>query len=286
MSGNQKGGDWGPTRDPKRNPQITREVEADARREKEYLKRLEAFKERRRQRLPGMEKSINEAIPGLLTSWQQQVDNAITDAPTPMEDESRKYFWIALAGNLLWASTVFLNPAAAGEMVLIKMMSGVGATIGSGAWQQVDNDSGPPQDPKLIIRQQVAKARGSLEEYFQKKRHDWAAGFSRLQDWDAPDAAALDAFNQYLWEQMFPWIKYDNDRFDNIRLEALEKVKATLADFNRQWREFQRANVWAGRAEQRRHGIVFRPRLLITFGGTVISGGAADRISGIDTKFH
>lgn len=288
MSGNSKSADWAPTRDPKRNAQIAREAEAAARREHDYLKRLEEFKERRRQRLPGMEKSINEAIPGLLNSWQQQVDNAITDAPVPMDDESRKYFWIALAGNLLWASTVFLNPAAAGEMLLIKMMSGVGATIGSGAWQQIDadNDSGPTKDPKLIIRQQVAKARGSLEDYFQKKRHDWALGFSRLQDWDQPDGAALDAFNQYMWEQVFPWIKYDNDRFDNIRLEALEKVKATLADFNRQWREFQRANVWAGKAEQRRHGIVFRPRLLITFGTTVISGGAVDRSDGIYPKFY
>lgn len=296
MGGDPRRGDWGPTRDPKRNAQIRRqttetEIEADYRREQDYLKHLEAFRERRRQQVPGMEKSINEAIPMLLGAWQQQVDNAITDAQFPGEDESQKYFWIALAGNLLWAATVFLNPAAAGEMTLIRWMSGVGATIGSGAWERTSKDphttSPPPHDPKLIVRQQVAKARGKLEEQFQKKRREWALGFTKLQDWGQPDDAALDLFNRYIWTQMFPWIKYDSDRFDHIRLEALEKVKGTLADYNRQWQQFKRSTVWAGKAEQKRHGVEFRPILLITFGGTVISGRAADLPqSKVDTKFH
>jgi hypothetical protein len=48
-----------------------------------------------------------------------------------MEEESKFYFLVALGGNLLWAATCFLDPAAPGQVVLIKLMSGLGAAIGS-----------------------------------------------------------------------------------------------------------------------------------------------------------
>jgi hypothetical protein len=44
-------GDWAPTRDPKRNAEITREVKKEAANEAAYLKHLQAFRERRAQNL-------------------------------------------------------------------------------------------------------------------------------------------------------------------------------------------------------------------------------------------
>ncbi|MFK4530164.1 hypothetical protein ABIF90_008145 [Bradyrhizobium japonicum] len=274
MGGDPKRGDRGSTRDPKRNAQIGRQAAGTP----DFGEYLEAASD--------MEKSIDGKIESLLNAWQTQVDSAITDAPNPLDDESRKYFWIALAGNLLWASTVFLNPAVAGELTLIRVMSGVGAAIGSGAYERTSKEHSsdnapPPHDPKYLMREQVAKARGTLEEHFKTKRHEFAWGFPELKDW--PKSSALDALDRYMWKQMFPWIRYDTDRFNNIRLEALEKVKGTLADYNRQWQQYKQATVWAGKAELKRRNVEFRPILLISFGGKVLSGRAADRL---DTKFH
>jgi hypothetical protein len=108
-------GDWGPTQDPRRNAEIAREVDKQAAIEAAYLKHLQAFRERRAQQLPGIEKYINQQIPILLDAWQQQVDNAITDATYAVAPESEVFWWIALGGNLLWAAASLLDPAVAAE---------------------------------------------------------------------------------------------------------------------------------------------------------------------------
>jgi hypothetical protein len=70
-------GDWAPTRDPKRNAEITREVKKEAAYEAAYLEHLQAFRERRAQNLPG------------------------TDAENiPVAPESKILRWIALGGGL------------------------------------------------------------------------------------------------------------------------------------------------------------------------------------------
>ena len=199
------------------------------------------------------------------------MDSAVTDLPYPAETENQVYWYIALAGNLLWAGTCFLNPAVAGEATLIKVMSFAGATYGSGTLQRADGTIVPPAptDPngaREHLRKQVAKARGQLETYFQKQRFDWAAGFSKLQDWNNADGTVIDLFNVYVWEKMFPWIPYNDDRFNKIRSEALRVVRAAMADYNRQWQQFKRATVWSGKAELKKHNIVFHPEIRIFFG--------------------
>jgi hypothetical protein len=87
----------------------------------------------------------------------------------------------------------------------------------------------------------------------------------------------LDLFNGYMWEQMFPWIKYDGDRFDAIRLEALKVMKNTLADYNKQWEEFRQHAAWYGGAQRKKHNIKFRPVLHIRFGDTAL-GQQADLV--------
>jgi hypothetical protein len=269
--GNPKG-DWAPTRDPKRNAQIARDAEKQAAIEAAYLKHLQAFRERRAHNLPGILTYINQQIPILVGAWQQQVDNAITDADyVPVESESKLYWWIALGGNLLWAATCLVNPEAALAGVLIKGMSFAGAAIGSGGIQAM-GDLGPPEpknpeDAKAMLRKKVAKARGGLETYYQEKRQDWGSRFERLQDWDQPDDALLNQFNVYIWQQMFASIPYDNDRFDRIHETAVDAVKSAVADFNRQWTKFKRDNVWLGPKELKKRNVVFRPILRIQFDG-------------------
>jgi hypothetical protein len=269
--GGSKLPDWGPTRSPARNAEIHKEVEADARRAKAYEEHLEAFKQRRRAKLPFAAQDINLLIPSLLNSWQQQVDSAITDVPNPAEPESKVYWYVALAGNLIWAGTCFLNPAAAGEAVLIKILSFAGAAYGSGTLQQVSPGSSFPAPSDVngareMLRKQVAQARGKLETYFEGKRDEWATGVPRLQDWNTENAA-LDAFNKYVWEQMFPWIPYDNDRFDAIRVQAIAMVKEAYANYMRQWQQFVRDAAWYGEATRTKYGIVFKPVIQVSFGG-------------------
>jgi hypothetical protein len=259
--------DWGPTRDPRRNAQIRREVDKQAAIEAAYLKHLQAFRERRAQNLPGIAMYINQQIPILLGAWQQQVDNAITDAVYPIPHESQVFWWIALGGNLLWAATSLLDPAVAAEQALIILMSHVGGIAAAGAAKKAWGEPDSPEGAKEKIRQQIAKARGELDKYFQEKRREWGSRFERLQDWDQSDDILLDQFNAYIWKQMFPSIPYDADRFDRIRLMAVEAVQSAVADYTNQWIKFERFAAYYGEKERKRHNIGFRPVLRISFGG-------------------
>jgi len=286
--GNPKG-DWRPTRDPKRYAQIHREAEeATAKQaaiEAAYLKHLQAFRESRKEKLPAVEQYINQQIPILLGAWQQQVDSAITDESYAMEEESKLYWWIALGGNLVWAGTCFLNPAAAGEVVLIKILSFAGAAYGSGALEKASPPPDNPPTAKEAIRENIAVARGTLEEEFQKQSREWASGFIRLQDWGKDDPTILGEFNAYIWEKMFPTIPYDKLRFKAILNMAKEAVSSAVADYNRQWKQFRRDNVWAGKAEQKRRGVVFQPVIRVSFAGKPL-WDASNASSAGDLKFH
>jgi hypothetical protein len=158
--GNPKG-DWAPTRDPKRNAEITRQWQKQAANEAAYLKHLQAFRERRAHNLPGIEKYINQQIPILLGAWQEQVDNAITDAEYPVEPESKIFFWIALGGNLLWAATCLVNPAAG---LAIGVMSFAGAFIGSGGIQKVAGEPDSPPRPTAPRGPKPASGSGSRKQ--------------------------------------------------------------------------------------------------------------------------
>jgi len=130
--------------------------------------------------------------------------------------------------------------------------------------------SPPPNSPegaKTGLRQRVAKARGKLEKYFLEKGHEWGSGFESLQDWEQSDAIILNQFNAYIWKQMFPSIPYDDDRFDQIRLMAVDAVTSAVSDFNGQWAKFKRNAVWFGAKERKKQNIVFRPVLKVSFAG-------------------
>jgi hypothetical protein len=242
------------------------------------------------ERLKELEKYVNQQIQINLGAWQEQADNAITDARPPAEEESRVYFYVALAGNLVWAATCFLDPAVAAQAVLIKIMSVTGATVGSGTVQQVmGDDDTSPDDAKVLIRQMLAKKRGDLEEHFKDSRRDWAANLDGIARWEAAGdhpEQLLDLFDKYIWEAMFPTIPFNSDRFDSVRSTFLKVINNALADFNRQWQQFRQQAAWYGGAERKKHGIYFRPVLKIWWGNQLISGKAHEEDLRYSASFH
>jgi hypothetical protein len=235
-----------------------------------------ADKAARAERLLRLAELIDHQIQINLGSWQQQADNAISDAHPPQDEKSSAYFYFALAGNLLWAATCFLNPQVAIEAVFIKIMSVVGASYGSNTLQQFAGAAGSPDDPKPVIRGMVAKKRGELEKYFKGFSQEWAATLDGLASWEAPaldPEQLVDEFDQYIWEQMFPTVPFDTNRFDAIRTSFVAVIQTALVDFNVQWNQWIRTASNFGGAERKRLHIEFHPVLRIVWGGKVLSAG-------------
>jgi hypothetical protein len=238
----------------------------------------------RGRRIDVLEKYVNQQIQINLTAWQEQADSAITDAAYPVAEESRFFFYVALAGNLLWAATCFINPAVAGAGLAIKLMSVGGAAIGSGVVQQIIPEDAKPEDGKRLVRQYIAKKRGELEDLFKQNRRVWASTLDGIAGWSAAGdhpEKLIDEFDVYIWTQMFPQMSYTTDRFDNIRLQFLNTVESSLADFNRQWQKFRQDTAYFGGGEIKRRGIVFRPIVKIMWNGKQLT--AEDREFG---TFH
>jgi hypothetical protein len=70
-------------------------------------------------RVAALEARIHPLVIGYLGQWKEQMDTAITDGKLP-EEKGRFYWFMALAGNLLWAATCFipLGAAVSGTSVL------------------------------------------------------------------------------------------------------------------------------------------------------------------------
>src|SRR5262249_40314341 len=230
-----------------------------------------------------LEEYINQQIQINLGAWQQQADNAITDARSPADEESSFYFFVALAGNLVWAATCFI-PVAGEVTTLVKVMSIGGAVLGSGAVQQGakwarGRAPTTPDEAKLVVRKAPAEARGNLEQHLKSFRRKWAAELDGLAGWERsglhPDRI-VDMFDQYVWEAMYPKFPFGVDRFELIRSSLLQVMNDMLADFNRQWQQFKQHAAWYGDAERAKWNIYFRPVLKVYWEGVLVSGGAYD----------
>lgn len=83
-----------------------------------------------------------------LDTWYQNVRWGIEKASLDGPDEAMTWFLIALGGNLVWAATAFVNPAAA---IAIRAMSVGGAAIGSGTAQQLFSEKKPIDEFKQLV---------------------------------------------------------------------------------------------------------------------------------------
>ena len=76
-----------------------------------------------------------------LRAWYDNVHFGLDHADLSGDDDAKKWFVVALIGNLAWAATAFLNPALVGDAALSKVLSVAGATVGSGTLQQLHGKS-------------------------------------------------------------------------------------------------------------------------------------------------
>jgi hypothetical protein len=62
---------------------------------------------------PYWEAGVWQFVTDSMQGWQIAAHGAIDDAEVPQEKESIWYWVVSLAGNMLWAATVFFPPAGA-----------------------------------------------------------------------------------------------------------------------------------------------------------------------------
>lgn len=211
------------------------------------------WKAEEKRRLDGLERYVNHQIQINLTSWKHEVDSGINEAPYPAEEQSRGSWWIALAGNMLWAATCFIPVVGEGAAVaqaMIGLMSVTGAAFGSGLADQANpggSDSAfrTPEDGKVFVRNTAGRKRGELEAFFKKSRSDWARQLDGIRMWEAVSSSQepLDLYDKQIWTLMFPRIDYDDNRFNAIRNRCRAKVAQLLNGYNVQWRDYMRGQM-------------------------------------------
>lgn len=82
----------------------------------------------KQKRIAALEMYVNQQMQINLTSWKIEMGEAINLAAYPAQEESRIYWYIALAGNLLWAATCLLAPPAAAGAGVIAVAAEAAAT--------------------------------------------------------------------------------------------------------------------------------------------------------------
>jgi hypothetical protein len=233
----------------------------------------------RPQRVAELRRYANHQMQLNLGSWRNEIGDAIGTAALPIRPESRIFWYIALAGNLLWAATCFINPAAAGAAAsarylsqrrivyrdlakdakaigeaaektrteVIQLMSVSGAAIGSGSAEELakkfphrDLASLHPEDGKDYVRDVVGRRRAHLEDIYKQRLERWALELDGIAMWEAAasDQEPLGIYDQYIWEQMFPRVPYDENRYNTIRHEAQAIVEGALVDYDQQWQRW------------------------------------------------
>ena len=191
-----------------------------------------------------------------LNGWQIQAVSALMAAQQPPEDSSKVFWFIALGGNLLWAGTCLVNPAAAGG---ITIMSFAGAAIGSGSVEQIWKS--PPEEPadaKALASGWISQKRDQLEATFKAKRREWATDLAGLDGFGGTTEQILDMFQTYIWKNMFPRIAYDNHKYSAVHTSCVKNIETMLADFRTQWQKYVQRASWFGMAERKRRNIYFK----------------------------
>lgn len=77
-------------------------------------------------RVAALKHHVHGLVKTYLDEWKDQMDVALTDAK-PSDEKSRFYWYVALAGNLLWAATCFINLEAAVSVSAIRRALAAGA---------------------------------------------------------------------------------------------------------------------------------------------------------------
>ncbi len=222
---------------------------------------------------------VHQQIPINLGAWKTEINDAIGLAAPPAQPESRFPWYLALAGNLLWAATCLIAPPAAAGIAATEIAIGEAAErfmtrkeiakqLASDIVQEAAKNKDQvnsfltktmsfggaavgsgilepkkepgPDDGKALVRKIIGERRANLEDDYKKNMRDnWTKQL--LATWDEWDDIdePLELFDLFLWGQMFPRIPYDEERFNAIRTGAQRVIESALADYNRQWLKYQ-----------------------------------------------
>lgn len=178
---------------------------------------------------------INRKAKQLLDQWKQGTDSILFLVPVPDDDANVDFWWLTLAGNLLWASTVFM-PGGGAPVVFSSLY---GAYAGTGTWQRGKADPPPTGDPRDLVRQSIAIMRGKLDTRMDSLDIKWAGEFFDAYRADSIRLANVDQFlESFVWIRLFD-IPYDEQRFKKFGDIALKNVTAALEEFKRQFHNWR-----------------------------------------------
>lgn len=224
-------------------------------------------------RLPSLEQYVANAIKINLSNWSIQAYNALNQAHLPKDPDSELSWFVALAGNLLWAAVCLLDPpeavalaaveavggffkgdvpkvteelmksVASSRKTVIATMSFGGGALASGIPNRGMDGLNEGQCKKLIGHL-IGSKQARLEEIYRPIIAPCAKVLNEI--WAAAGNAdqPFKEYDEYLWIQMFPRVKYDDDdRYNNIGDYLLNKIETMLADFDRQYRDWSIARM-------------------------------------------
>ncbi len=168
-----------------------------------------------------------------ILDYREQVKSGIRSWKAPTKKESEVWFWIALAGNLAWAATSFINPMAT---AVIRTLAMVGAAVGSGLLKKaLDNQAQVPDiRPKLIIQISTFcdKLKGNVG-----RTVDGTYAFFVLRDKLSPSAGWLDANKKDQDRRRIVWNMMFDGKVASWR-NSTAIIKNTTRDVGAIWKRF------------------------------------------------
>jgi hypothetical protein len=158
--------------------------------------------------------------------WLTAGTNALASVPEAEDEESKANWYLALAGNLLWAATSLVASEA---KAAVRLMSFVGAAVGSGVGK-LNEDKAP--SGKELIGGMLTKARDHLVKNVGPVLDEVATKCGDQQITNPEEQRKV------LWPYLF---RTDYNESDPIREEMTKKIKAGLAEYLQQWHAWKKA---------------------------------------------
>lgn len=173
-----------------------------------------------------MDKEATGAIlDAQLDFWYGRVESGIDHADLKGDDDGAKYFWLAMAGNLVWAGTAFVAPEAT---LAIKTMSVGGAVVGAGTIEKLASSGKPVKDFRDMAKTNLGKVYKKLKT---PKMIDELMAIYRSQGYmDKDNSKQVIERRRVAWKYLFG---------DSIGFEdPNELTKRARSDIEAVWKAF------------------------------------------------
>lgn len=154
-----------------------------------------------------------------LNEWLQASEDGVQTAAAPEDPIAKENWYLALAGNMLWASTSLMAPELAAPL------SFLGAAMGSGV---AAAEEAPAGEGIRLITERLQRSRIAMEGTLRPKIVDVAIECA------TEDISDIEEQKLRLWKKLFPEVPYEN-RFPAITQDTRQKLARALPQFIRQW---------------------------------------------------